>query len=254
MHARNRNMALYIAALSFAAATFAQEPATKPKKKIDRRAAQALEAMSQLLGRAPSLRFHSSDTINVVEREQKLQFGRELDVVIKRPRHIRAVTTGDLKDVSYWFDGKTLTLVDTSNDVWTAADGEKDIDRMLDKMTSLGLILPLADLLRADPAAGLLKDVRSGRYVGLHRVAGVPCHHLAFRARFHDWQVWIDAGEQPVPRKLVITYKLQEGQPEFIALFEDFEFSPELDKSTFVPVIPQGAEQIELGGANAISF
>ena len=42
----------------------------------------------------------------------------------------------------------------------------------------------------------------------------MPCHHLAFEQATIDWQLWIDAGKDPLPRKLVITYKTEDEVPQ----------------------------------------
>ncbi len=57
--------------------------------------------------------------------------------------------------------------------------------------------------------------VQRGEYLGIHEAAGVPCHHLAFEQATIDWQLWIDAGKDPLPRKLVITYKTEDEVPQY---------------------------------------
>ncbi len=57
--------------------------------------------------------------------------------------------------------------------------------------------------------------VQRGVYLGIHEAAGVPCHHLSFEQATIDWQLWIDAGTEPVPRKLVIAYKTEDEVPQY---------------------------------------
>ena len=75
--------------------------------------------------------------------------------------------------------------------------------------------MPLADLLYGDPYAVLTEDVTYSKYLGLHRAAGVLCHHLVFAQPTIEWQIWIDAGEQPLPRQLAITYVREPGEPQY---------------------------------------
>jgi len=67
-----------------------------------------------------------------------------------------------------------------------------------------GTVIPLADFLYANPYEHLMGSVQRGVYLGIHEAAGVPCHHLSFEQETIDWQLWIDAGKEPLPRKLVI--------------------------------------------------
>ena len=79
------------------------------------------------------------------------------------------------------------------------------IDATLDMLQDrYGLVLPLADLLYADPYAVLSEKLSYGRYLGIHQAAGVPCHHLAFSQPTIEWQIWIDAGDRPLPRAMIL--------------------------------------------------
>ena len=61
----------------------------------------------------------------------------------------------------------------------------------------------------------MMGSVQRGVYLGLHDAAGVPCHHLSFEQATIDWQIWIDAGRDPLPRKLVIAYKTEDEVPQY---------------------------------------
>ena len=92
--------------------------------------------------------------------------------------------------------------------MWTSGAVPPTVDQALDWVfEQTGTVIPLADFLYADSYARLMEDVQRGVYLGIHEAAGVPCHHLSFEQATVDWQIWIDAGKEPLPRKLVITYK-----------------------------------------------
>jgi hypothetical protein len=73
----------------------------------------------------------------------------------------------------------------------------------------------------------------------------VKCHHLAFRQRTLDWQIWVDAGEQPLPRKLVITFKREIDQPQYIALIHRWDVNPKLSDSLFQFQPPEGVRKVD---------
>ena len=81
--------------------------------------------------------------------------------------------------------------------------------------------------------------------VGRHGVDGVPCHHLAFSQESIDWQIWIEDGPQPVPRKLVITYKTEPGSPQYVARLSNWDFEPRFSKQYFEFEVPADAGEIE---------
>ena len=79
---------------------------------------------------------------------------------------------------------------------------------------------------------------------GLHQAAGVPCHHLAFSQEDIDWQIWIDAGPQPLPRKIVITYAEEPGAPQYTATIKRWSLDPKFTDELFHFVPPEGATKL----------
>jgi hypothetical protein len=67
---------------------------------------------------------------------------------------------------------------------------------------------------------------------------------LAGRTETVDYQVWITEGAQPLPLRVVLTYKNAEGQPQFQAHFSDWNLSPEIQDSQFAFAPPEGARKI----------
>ena len=75
-------------------------------------------------------------------------------------------------------------------------------------------------------------------------ISGVICDHLALRGEKQDVQVWIARNEEPVPRRIMITYTQIEGQPRFWAQFNEWDFSPELSDATFKFSPPDSATSV----------
>jgi hypothetical protein len=44
--------------------------------------------------------------------------------------------------------------------------------------------------------------VREAKYIGRGIIDRRECEHLAFRNHDTDWQLWVEVGEKPIPRKL----------------------------------------------------
>lgn len=66
-------------------------------------------------------------------------------------------------------------------------------------------------------------------YMEKTTITDVPCDHLAvWTAGGVDFQVWIAQGSEPLPRRIVITYKDEHGQPQFWADFSNWNLSPDL--------------------------
>ena len=93
--------------------------------------------------------------------------------------------------------------------------------------------------------------VKGGILVGETSINGVLCDHLAFRQSNADWQLWVEKGARPLPRKVVITTRYEVGDPQFQATMT-WNVQPRIDKSTFAFTPPSGAEEIPFADAAAV--
>ena len=71
------------------------------------------------------------------------------------------------------------------------------------------------------------------------------CHHLAFRQKEIDWQIWIEDSPTPLPRKFLITDKQAKGL-QFTAWLSQWNTAPQLEDGLFVFVVPAKAEKVDL--------
>ena len=81
-------------------------------------------------------------------------------------------------------------------------------------LKDLHMRLPLAALLTSRFPAEIESRTQALDYVEKTVIDGIPAHHLAGRTETVDYQVWIAEGAQPLPLRVVLTYKNAEGQPE----------------------------------------
>jgi hypothetical protein len=80
---------------------------------------------------------------------------------------------------------------------------------------------------------------------------GSYVHHLLFRFAAADFQLWIEGGEVPVMRKVIIDYREREGTPRYEAVLSDWNFRPAVSEDQFAFEPPEGAERIEFRTARS---
>jgi hypothetical protein len=216
--------------------------------KIEPKADETLKAMSKYLAGLKAFSFQADESFDEVpEGGQKLQLSNRRKVTIQRPNHVASEFEGDTGNRLFFYDGTLLTVVDREKKSFGTFPLRRPIDEMLDALHErFGMNLPLADFLFSDPYKALAEHAQTGRYVGLHHAAGVKCHHLAFTQPNIDWQIWIDAGANPAPRKFVITYKQTPGEPQFAAVIAHFDPAPKTDDTTFRFAPPAEYSRIRL--------
>ena len=214
---------------------------------IDARADRILRQMSDYLKTAGEFTFHADVTYDeVLASGQEIEYGGTADVTVRRPDRLHVEYRGDERRSRVFLDGGSFTLYDLDASVYAVTEVPPEIDAAVDLVfEKYGFSVPIADLVYSDPYSALTASVETGFVAGRHSVDGMPCHHLAFSQDAIDWQIWIEAGPRPVPRKLVITLKDEPGSPRYTARLSGWDFQPRLSDHYFEFHPPDGADEIE---------
>ena len=180
------------------------------------------------------------------ETGQKIEFGSHQDVTIQRPNNFRVdFIRRDGVNGSVVYDGKEIVLFNPDEAVYAKAPFKGEIDDALDFLSEeLNRPIPLRDFFESDPGSVLTAKIESAIYVDESMLAGVLCDHLAMRNDKVDFQIWIAQGDEPLPRRIIITYKNEEGQPQFWGQFMKWETSPKINDGTFAYTPSEKVERI----------
>ena len=220
---------------------------------IDPRVERILRDVSTFLGAKPTIRFYAEITYDEIQTlddaiatDARVQYGGRTEFTVSRPDKLRVSYRSDEEQWEVFVDGRTVTMLAPTENIYTTLNAGGTIDQALDALwEKVGTAPPLADLVYRDPYARLAPNIVSGSYVGLHDVGGVPCHHLFLAQETADWQLWVDAGERPLPRRIVITYRELPQAPVFAADFGGWDFAPSLAAEAFSFKPPEGAIAVE---------
>ncbi|NOX99496.1 MAG: DUF2092 domain-containing protein [Verrucomicrobia bacterium] len=181
------------------------------------------------------------------ENGTMLQFSKLADVKVRRPDGIRIDIKTDKPKRSFYYDGKSVSVVDHQKGYYGNVAAPATIEETLDKLDEkFGITMPLEDLLIARPFGGAATKAKAGQYLGKEPVLGVLCHHVAFQGESVDWQAWVNEGPVPTIRKVVITFKQEQGRPQFIALFSDWDTTSNLPAYVFTFDPSAGVLKIEV--------
>ena len=231
--------------LSYLIPATAQEPAQPP---VDPEAMTILQRAAQHMADAARFSVTIRDGYDVVQADgQKIEFGDQRQVLVNRPNQLRVeIERSDGKQSTVVFDGKNLTAYDHANNVYAQSAIAGDVDAAIRYFVrDLRMRLPLAMLLVRQFPAELERRVQQLDFVEETSCSGVPCDHLAARGADVDFQIWIAQGDQPLIQRVVLTYKLAEGAPQFRAEFSDWNFNPAVPASKFDFQPPADAKPIQ---------
>lgn len=219
-----------------------QGPGVEPRvDEILRRMSDALEGTSQFAFKAEV----SLDEIH--QSGIKIQLSSLRSMAVRRPDGVVTDIEGDMGHRSTWYDGKKITVLDKRHNVFSVIEAPGDLDSALDFVADkYDIVLPLADFARSDVYESLRSGALVGMYLGLHRVDGAACHHVTLANEYLEWQLWVDSSGPAVPRKIVINYKDEPGEPQFVARFLSWNLKLELPDETFQFEPPEGATPVEM--------
>jgi len=208
----------------------------------------ALKSMSAYLSSASTLQITSQGSLDVVTNDgQRIQLDGTTDYKIRRPGFVIDYKS-DMKDRRFIYDGKTFTIYSPKLGFYASAPAPATNREALDLVyKKYGIALPLEDLFRWGDGASAdrLAAMKSAYRAGTATLDGVETDHYAYREADVDWEVWIQQGDQPVPRKLVIVDRTDASRPTFIARL-DWKVNPAFSDSDFA-FVPEGdAKRIEL--------
>ncbi len=206
-----------------------------------------LKAMSDYVGRQKTITVAFDSAIEIITPQlEKIQFTNSGKALLNRPDKLRAHRVGGYADVALFFDGKTVSIYGKHINGYAQFEGPGTLDQLIEALhQGHGVALPGADLLLSNSYDRLVAGVQEAKYIGQGVIAGVLCEHLAFRNFDTDWQLWVEVGAWPVPRKLVITSKTLNCAPQYTLCIKEWKtgIKPSPDAFAFTP--PAGAQILD---------
>lgn len=216
---------------------------------IESEAVEALKSMGAYLRSLKAFQINSKSTSEVVLKDgQKVQYGRRTTLLAKTPDRLRGETEGDRGTMLYFYDGKKFTLFAKDDGYYSTVSAPPTLREFVDFVDDKYKVeIPLVDLFRWG-APGVDSPVLTGAIdLGPSEIEGITCEHYAFRQEGLDWQVWIQRGDFPLPRKFVLTTTTDEARPQHSSVLE-WNLAPSYNETAFTFTPPPGTHEIVFAG------
>jgi hypothetical protein len=170
------------------------------------------------------------------------------------PNLLRAELKSDDEDAFLFYDGKTFTVYGKLANYYATVPVPATTGQLVDKVyNDYGIEIPLVDLFKWGTDGSTIKKITSAFDVGPSTVQGITCEQYAFRQEGLDWQIWIQLGEYPLPRKFVIRTLTDEARPQHTSNLV-WNLAPSYNEAAFTFEPPAGALRIALKNINADSI
>jgi hypothetical protein len=178
----------------------------------------------------------------------KVEFGASRKILVSRPDRMRVESRRrDGMRALIVFDSKKMWLFEPDENVYATAEQPGDLEESIEfVVTGLRIKAPLADLIEKGLYDKITPTLTRALYLGETVVTGVACEHLLMSNDYADFQMWITSGDQPVLKRIVITYREEPGQPQFRGQFLNWDMSPGDTTGQFEFTPPEDAERIRI--------
>ncbi|WP_410500061.1 DUF2092 domain-containing protein [Chitinibacter sp. S2-10] len=235
-----------ISALSTAA--HAEETATTPAQvTADYRPVNALKRMGEVLRGLQSFTIQTQTvTEKVMVNGQKIQVGGTMLLEYQKPDHLRAILQRSGKELNFYYDGQQASLFTPKKGYYASVPVTGTVGEVLTSIEKKhGVSLPLTDLFIWGTPKGDEVKFESAVYVGRDYVDGVLCDQYAYRQGYVDWQIWLEASTQMLPRKLSLTNTADPAMPQHTEIL-NWDLKPDFSKGHFSFKAPANAMAIPL--------
>jgi hypothetical protein len=223
------------------------------KSEADPKAMAALERTAAYLRSLPAFTLRADVTRDeIVHDDFKLQRTSNVQISVRRPDRLRAELSGDFGQRLFVYDGKSLGVYLNGENYYGSVPAPATLRETLDVFEQREIDLPLVDMVFVAMGGRLEPNIQDAGEIGSSLVDGVPCTQLAFRGSRVDWQLWVEQGDKPVPRKLVITTNDDATHPQYIAVMR-WDTSSAQPETSFSFTPPAGTMRMSFAGGQPAS-
>ena len=240
-----RNIGYTVAALVLATGLCAPLPAQDKSALIDPDSIKALNDMAPYLRTLKDFQVSAEVTTeDVLTDGQKLQYAHKTDILAHLPTQLRIDVDGEKMSRLYLYDGKSFTLFARRSGYYATVPAPPTIGQLIDvAYEKYDIVFPLMDLFMWGTPRANTDEITAAEDFGPGVVEGVTCEHYAYRQPGLDWQVWVQLGNHPLPRKLVLTTMTDEARPQHSQII-NWNLAPSYNEAAFVFDPPPGAQKI----------
>ncbi|MFT7459965.1 MAG: hypothetical protein ACI909_002653 [Planctomycetota bacterium] len=203
-------------------------------EKIEPQAVAALEKMAAYFRVLKTFQVAVETTDeDVLEDGQKIQYASHFDVLVQFPNKARVDKSNDYVDRLTLYDGETFTLFAKRLNFYSTVPAPASIAELVSLLESkFDYRVPLANLVHWAEPGWEPTGITGAMDLGPSVVSGVTCQHYAFRQANIDWQIWIQKGDFPLPRKIVITTLTDDARPQHTASYK-WNLAPSFSEDSF---------------------
>ncbi len=248
-----------------AGAVLVSRGARAAEPEVDPKARQVLDDFGKFYAKLKGSKFTAKIGLTVEQMGQSQTQEFTQDFIIERPNKLSYTLESQQGGAAIVTDGKELSVFVNSFNKYAVEEAPPTFAALLQNPIILGSIGfgnaggVIVSILSEDPAASLIGGTETVEYGGTAELDGVKCHVIKATQEQFDWELWIDAGEQPLVRQFVPDLKkafarMAEGGQKSpfadmkitnIVTYTDWQIDPDFEAADFAFKAPEGATKVD---------
>ena len=231
--------------------------------RIDPKAEKVLRDLAGFIENAQSLRADVSMDVDIQMQGMKQQQSTKYLFAVRRPNKLAMKLQEGTNGATVISNGEKLYTHMPQLGMYTVKDAPERLSELGGSAGGPGMGMGgLNDLFGDNPYQALVKDSDSIEYLGEGEVDGAPAHRLLFHQEPVDVEVWLGAGERPLPLKMVpdmsavfkeraeqmpeqARERMKNMKMEMVIRFNDWQANEDLPADTFAFTPPEDAKKVE---------
>jgi hypothetical protein len=244
----SKTLSFFVLTLLFAGRISAQTKNQPEIRRIDTVAVAILDRMSAVIGDLNSCSVTIKSNYDIGSKHLGLiKHSDEQQMYVHGSSKMLVKSDGDNGSRDFYFDGSKLSYYSLDKNQYGQIDASMSLVEMIDTVSKLyGIEFPAADFLYPSFVDDILADSRELVYLGLTKVDGKECYHIAGIGMDKTFQFWISDDAYNLPLKMVIVYTNQPMNPQYEAVLSDWQVNPNLPDALFTFTIPHKAQRVKL--------
>ncbi len=219
------------------------------KQQVDSLAVYILDRTSETMRSLTSCSYTAFTTYDTwMDGIGYIKHASEDKVYFLFPNKMKVNMQGDRGSRSLFYDGKKFSYYSFTQSRYAELDLSLDIVQTIDSMNrKYGIELPAADFFYPSFTEDILSTGGDLVYLGITRVQNQLCYHIAGNdINGTVFQFWITQNDLYLPLKMVLTYKENNGQPQYEAVYTNWEINPSFPANMFDFVAPPAVNKIRM--------
>jgi hypothetical protein len=215
---------------------------------IDTVAVAILDRMSHMIGDLNSCHVTVKSNYDIQSQHLGLvKHSDEEQLYMQGPDKLLIRAAGDRGDRNIFYNGQSLSYFSVETNRYSTIALSVPIVEMIDTVHKLyNIDFPAADFFYPTFVDDLLSESQYLIYLGMTKVDGKDCFHIAGKMADKTFQFWVSDDGLNLPLKMVIVYTSREMNPQYEAVLSDWQLNPAFPPALFEFTIPPKAKTIKL--------